>query len=51
MMIKNLENIYQRLRKIPPPKNKNEQLKFPFDSRKREQAIKDKVKKIFEIDE
>ena len=48
---KKLENIYQRLRKIPPPKNKNEHLKFPFDSRKREQAIKDRVKKIFGIDE
>ncbi len=48
---KKLENVYKRLREIPPPKNKNEQIKFPFDSRKREQAIQDRVKKMFDIDE
>lgn len=47
----NLEGIYQRLRKIPPPKNKYDQLQVPFDSKKREQAIKDRFKQVFGIDE
>ncbi|MGI9011840.1 MAG: hypothetical protein ACR2F1_11730 [Nitrososphaeraceae archaeon] len=51
---KNIEGIYQRLKKIEPIRNQSDnkpQLQFPFDRKFREKALKERFTRVFKIGE